>query len=94
MALPAALTGGTAVSVGCIGNRAYTDLGEDGLYVVIPGQDLRRIGAELDNIRAANAELADYHAQRRQQLASAKAVAGSSPLCRTAGSALRECRRS
>ena len=69
--LPAALTGGIAVSVGCKGNRVYTGLGEDELYVVIPGQDLRQMVAELDNIRAANAELADYHAQRRQQLASA-----------------------
>ena len=71
MALPAALTSGIAISVGCIGNRVYTDLGEDELYVVIPGKDLRRIVDELDRIRAANAELTDYHGQPRQQLSSA-----------------------
>ena len=41
MALPAALAGGTIASTACIGNRVYTDLGDDELYVTVPGRDLR-----------------------------------------------------
>src|SRR5581483_3135169 len=33
MALPAALSSGTVASAGCIGNRTYTDIGEDELYI-------------------------------------------------------------
>ena len=69
MALPAALAGGTIASTACIGNRVYTDLGDDELYVTIPGRDLDRIVAELDTIVKANNTLADYHRGRRGTLA-------------------------
>jgi uncharacterized protein (DUF169 family) len=69
MALPAALAQGTVMSLGCIGNRIYTDLGEDELYVAIPGQALPRVVDALAEVVAANTQLADYHRQRRQQLA-------------------------
>jgi len=46
MVLPAALAHGVIASTGCIGNRVYTDLGEDELYVAIPGKDLPRIAEE------------------------------------------------
>jgi uncharacterized protein (DUF169 family) len=69
MALPAALAHGVVVSTGCIGNRVYTDIGEDEIYIVIPGKDLPRLQQELDVIAGANATLADYHQQRRQELA-------------------------
>jgi uncharacterized protein (DUF169 family) len=68
MALPAALAGGVAMSLGCIGNRVYTGLEEDELYVVLPGRDLPRAVEELATIVRANATLADYHAQRRTAL--------------------------
>jgi hypothetical protein len=42
LALPAALAHGVVASTGCIGNRVYTDLGEDELYVAVPGKDLSR----------------------------------------------------
>jgi hypothetical protein len=70
MALPAAMASGVVVSAGCVGNRVYTDVGEDELYAVVPGRDLARVADALDEIAAANARLADYHGQRRQQLAS------------------------
>ena len=70
MALPAALTSGVVVSAGCIGNRVYTDVGDDELYAVIPGKDLRAVVDALEQVAAANATLTDYHQQRRQQLAS------------------------
>jgi uncharacterized protein (DUF169 family) len=70
MALPAAMASGVVVSAGCVGNRVYTDVGEDELYAVVPGKALARLADALDEIVAANATLAGYHQQRRQQLAS------------------------
>jgi uncharacterized protein (DUF169 family) len=68
MALPAALAQGVVASTGCIGNRVYTDLGDDELYVAIPGRDLARLAAEMATIATANAALADYHRDRRRAL--------------------------
>jgi uncharacterized protein (DUF169 family) len=69
MALPAALAHGVVASTGCIGNRVYTDVGEDELYVAVPGRDLPRIAEEAQTITAANAKLSEYHSGRRQALA-------------------------
>ena len=69
MALPAALAQGVVTSSGCIGNRVYTDLGEDELYTVVPGRDLARVVDELQTIVTANAQLADYHRAKLQTLA-------------------------
>ena len=43
MALPAALKHGTVTSLGCIGNRVYTGISEDELYVVVPGAKLEAV---------------------------------------------------
>jgi uncharacterized protein (DUF169 family) len=69
MALPAALAGGAVASTGCIGNRVYTDLGEDEMYVALPGRDVARVVVSLAAIIAANATLASYHRDRRRTLA-------------------------
>jgi uncharacterized protein (DUF169 family) len=69
MALPAALAHGVIASTGCIGNRVYTDLGDDELYVAVPGRDLARVAEEAQSIAAANATLSEYHRGRRQALA-------------------------
>src|SRR5918996_1098573 len=69
MALPAALAGGVVASTGCIGNRVYTDLGDDELYVAVPGRDVARLAAEVSTILSANDVLADYHRERRRALA-------------------------
>ncbi|MGH7318557.1 MAG: DUF169 domain-containing protein [Candidatus Rokuibacteriota bacterium] len=68
LALPA-VAHGVVASTGCIGNRVYTDLGEDELYVAVPGKDLSRIAEEAQTIAAANATLAEYHCGRRRALA-------------------------
>lgn len=68
MALPAALSQGTVASSGCIGNRIYTGLGDDELYVIVPGRDLQRIASEIATIAQANALLAQYHQERRRTL--------------------------
>lgn len=69
MALPAALAHGVVASTGCIGNRIYTDVGEDELYVVVPWKEMARIAEAAQTIAAANAELSEYHRARRQALA-------------------------
>jgi uncharacterized protein (DUF169 family) len=68
MALPAVLAQGVVASTGCIGNRVYTDLGDDELYVAVPGRDLARLAAEMATIATANATLAAYHRDRRHAL--------------------------
>jgi uncharacterized protein (DUF169 family) len=68
MALPAALANGTVASAGCIGNRTYTDIGEDELYVAAPGTALARLAEETATIANANERLAEYHQGRRQTL--------------------------
>lgn len=69
MALPAALAGGAVASAGCIGNRVYTDLGDDELYVAVSGRDVARVVASLTTIIGANDALAGYHRERRRTLA-------------------------
>jgi uncharacterized protein (DUF169 family) len=71
MALPAALEKGTVSSLGCIGNRVYTGLGEDELYVAVPGADLEKVAAALAAIVSANQALEEYARDRRAQLATA-----------------------
>jgi len=71
MALPAALADGVVTSAGCIGNRVYTGLGEDELYLAVPGKDLTRVANELETVAAANVRLMEYHRQRRQLLSTA-----------------------
>jgi uncharacterized protein (DUF169 family) len=71
MAIPAALSGGVASSLGCIGNRIYTGIADDQFYTVVSGTDLNAIVGELDTIVSANAQLAEYHQARRATLATA-----------------------
>jgi uncharacterized protein (DUF169 family) len=68
MALPASLQHGTIISLGCIGNRVYTGLGEDEMYVVLRGQDLPTVVEALKTVGSANTALYDYAKGRREQL--------------------------
>jgi uncharacterized protein (DUF169 family) len=69
MALPASLQHGAILSLGCTGNRVYTDLREDEMYFVARGQDLAAIADSLLTITSANAALNDYAKGRRSKLA-------------------------
>ncbi len=69
MAIPASLKGGLVSSTGCIGNRVYTDIADDDLYVAFRGSDLEKIVSELRTISQANAILRTYHEDRRKQIA-------------------------
>ena len=68
-ALPVSMAQGVIASTGCVGNRVYTDLGEDELYVMIPGKDVARVAAEARTIASANLKLSEYHRGRRHALA-------------------------
>ncbi len=70
MALPAAMAHGSVMSTGCIGNRVYTGLGDDELYLMIPGPRLADVAKELEVITTANDTLRQYHEQRRATLTS------------------------
>jgi uncharacterized protein (DUF169 family) len=69
MALPASLQYGAILSLGCMGNRFYTGLGEDEMYFVLRGRDLGAVADALSVITRANAALHDYAKGRREQLA-------------------------
>jgi uncharacterized protein (DUF169 family) len=60
MALPAALAHGTVTTLGCIGNRIYTDLGAEEMYVVVQGAKLQAVSDQLSVIASANAALEEY----------------------------------
>jgi uncharacterized protein (DUF169 family) len=68
MALPAALAHGAVSSLGCIGNRIYTDLGADELYIAIPGPKLESVAEALGVITSANAAMEEYARGRRATL--------------------------
>jgi uncharacterized protein (DUF169 family) len=68
MALPASMAHGTITSLGCIGNRIYTGLGDDEIYVVLRAQDLQAVAEALQVVGGANAALRDYARGRREQL--------------------------
>lgn len=69
MALPAAMAHGAVMSSGCIGNRVYTGLGDDELYLMIPGPRLADVVAQIPRIVGANTTLAEHHRGRKASLA-------------------------
>jgi uncharacterized protein (DUF169 family) len=68
MALPASLEHGAITSLGCIGNRVHTGLGEDEMYVMLRGTDLELIVEALETIGNANVALDKYAKGRRAEL--------------------------
>jgi uncharacterized protein (DUF169 family) len=68
MALPAAILHGTVSSLGCIGNRVYTRIGADELYVVVPGAKLESVCEALGIIATANTALEEFARGRQASL--------------------------
>jgi uncharacterized protein (DUF169 family) len=68
MGLPAAIAHGTVMSTGCVGNRVYTGLEDEDLYVMIPGARLNDVAEAAATIASANDALRAYHTARRQSL--------------------------
>ena len=69
MALPASMEKGAILSLGCMGNRVYTGLDDEEMYLVLRGKDLAAVSDALGIISSANAALNEYAKGRRQQLA-------------------------
>jgi uncharacterized protein (DUF169 family) len=66
--LPLAVrTGSAALSLGCKGNRTYTGLADDAMYVSVPGAAWPAVARKLQEIVAANAAIGAYHAGRKQE---------------------------
>jgi uncharacterized protein (DUF169 family) len=70
MALPAALAHGTVSTLGCIGNRVYTGLSADEMYVVVPGAKLEAVFDALGIIATANVTLEEFARGRQATLSS------------------------
>ncbi|MGH7402645.1 MAG: DUF169 domain-containing protein [Candidatus Rokuibacteriota bacterium] len=67
--IPAVLGGpGGVTSLGCIGNRVYTSLGDDELYFTIPGPRVGDVVERLETVMHANRTLETYHEGRRASL--------------------------
>jgi uncharacterized protein (DUF169 family) len=63
--IPAAMQSGcVTTSLGCIGNRVYTGLGDDEFYAAIPGSKLALLLDKLATIVTANRELESFHRLR------------------------------
>ena len=52
-------------SLGCIGNRVYTGLGNDELYFSLPGSKVAEVVNKLETIVKANQALEAFHTERR-----------------------------
>jgi uncharacterized protein (DUF169 family) len=50
-----------ALSFGCIGNRTFTGLGDDELYVCVPGDRWDAVQARLAEVRGANAAMREHY---------------------------------
>lgn len=68
MAVPGALHAGAVASLGCIGNRTYTTLGDEKLYLIVSGSRLAEVADALVEVVRANKAMAEYAAQRLNQL--------------------------
>ena len=58
-------TGRASISLACIGNRVYTGLGDDELYIALPGQKVSDVLSKLTTIIRANLELEGFHKGRK-----------------------------
>jgi uncharacterized protein (DUF169 family) len=76
MAIPAAAAHGATMSLGCIGNRVYTGIADDLVYLMVRGRDLEAVAGALDGVASANAELAKFHQARRPELTRGEAARG------------------
>jgi uncharacterized protein (DUF169 family) len=70
--LPLTTTSGrTSISLGCKGNRTFTGLPDEDMYVSIPGDKWEAVIAVLAEVRSANAAMGSYYLERKKQFAPA-----------------------
>ncbi len=68
MSLAAAEQKGGTMSLGCVGNRVYTELESGQVYMILRGRDLDAVAASLSAITNANEQLFAYHTGRKSSL--------------------------
>lgn len=67
--VPAVMQEGRSMSsLGCIGNRVYTDLSDDEFYFALPGKHVQALVEKLETIVNANQALEEYHQQRQSEI--------------------------
>jgi uncharacterized protein (DUF169 family) len=59
-------TESAVASFACIGNRVYTNLADDELYITVPGAALSKVLERLEVILGANAQLETYHREKNE----------------------------
>jgi uncharacterized protein (DUF169 family) len=64
-------TGKSALSLGCIGNRTFTGLPDEELYVAIPAAEWSGLVSKLTEIASANAAMQAHYRNHKAQFASA-----------------------
>ncbi len=68
--LPQALASHDGVaSIGCIGNRVYTGLDDNELYLTVPGASANAVLDQLAVAMHANQALEEYHRERAAAIA-------------------------
>lgn len=71
--IPAAIQSERGVSsFGCVGNRVYTGIPDDELYLTIPGSKVAEVIAKLEVICNANRELETFHKDHAAAVASGR----------------------
>jgi uncharacterized protein (DUF169 family) len=58
----------TSISLGCKGNRTFTGLPDEELYVAVPGDKWEAVLEKLAEAREANAAMETYYRDRKTQL--------------------------
>jgi uncharacterized protein (DUF169 family) len=64
-------TGLASLSLGCMGNRTFTGLPDEELYVCIPGRHWAGVLAKLTEIGRANSEMQQFYSNHKAQFARA-----------------------
>jgi len=59
-------SGGVVTNLGCIGNRVYTELGDDEFYLALPAARWAELEQALVRICQANCQLENYHCGRQE----------------------------
>ena len=68
-AMPAAMgSQKVTLSLGCIGNRVYTEIGKDKMVVTIPGKELEKFLSSLKDIARANDFLETAHREKKKKI--------------------------
>ena len=62
-------SGQTSISLGCKGNRTFTGLGDEHMYVSIPGDQWKAVVEKLAEASDANSKMESYYQGRKQEFA-------------------------